>query len=167
MTASGLSSRIRRETAGASRTSISELVGATISWFTNPAARTTSLPSIPPPPVTRIFTPTWISAAAGSLLQNRDLGVVAHHKAVGFRQRRAARDCDVPADQAGFHAALEVVQGRARQDDGVLDLRVGDAGVLPDRRVGPDVGVRDLRAGAHDRRAPHRRPLEPRPRLHD
>src|SRR4051794_5281018 len=61
MTASGRSSSTRRPTARRSATSRSAWLSPTTSWFTNSAARTTSLPSIPAAPITRIFTPLGIS----------------------------------------------------------------------------------------------------------
>ena len=49
----------------------------------------------------------------------------------------------------------------ARQHDRVLQLGLLDRHVLADRRVGPDVGVGELRPAADDRRAAHGRALEP------
>src|SRR5436305_10629324 len=102
-------------TAGRSATSRSERARATTSWFTNSAARTTSLPSIPPAPVTRIFTPLGISGLSGGRapgryrLEDLDLGVVADHEAVGARHRGAALDRHVLADEARLDAALDVL----------------------------------------------------------
>ena len=73
---------------------------------------------------------------------------VADHEAVGLRQGGAAADRHVPADEAGLDPVLEVADRRAGEHDRVLQLRAVDRHVLADGRVGPDVGVADVRSGA-------------------
>src|SRR5256885_3247183 len=73
ITASGRSSSMRRATAMRSATSRSAWLNPTTWWLTNSAARTTSLPSIPAAPVTRIFTPLGISGRP--LRQDLEAGV--------------------------------------------------------------------------------------------
>src|SRR5437764_14547404 len=161
MTASGAICGTVRRTRRASVTSRSAISSATTSWFTNSAARTTSRPSIPPAPVTRIR--MRYRMAAG--LENRDLGVVAHHEAVRARLRRAARDAHVPPNQAGLEPPLEVVDRRTLHHDRVLELGPVDRDVLGDCRIEPDVGVRDPRPATDARGSPDGGSLERDSRL--
>ncbi len=58
----------------------------------------------------------------GDALEDLHLGVVADHEAVGLRQRGAAADVHVAADQARLDAVLEVADRRAGEHDRVLEL---------------------------------------------
>src|SRR5215204_4428443 len=95
------------------------------------------------------------ASTSSKTLEDLDLCVVAHDEAVGLRQRRAASDLHVLADQARLDAVVEVAHLRAREHDRVLQLGALDPDVLADRGVGADVGVGQLRAGADDRGPAH------------
>src|SRR5829696_70948 len=95
------------------------------------------------------------ASTSSKTLEDLDLCVVAHDEAVGLRQRRAASDLHVLADQARLDAVVEVAHLRAREHDRVLQLGALDPDILADRGVGADVGVGQLRAGADDRGSAH------------
>src|ERR671925_1932227 len=85
----------------------------------------------------------WGGSAEPLHLENLHVGVVADHEAVRLRQRGAAADLHVLADQAGLDPILEMTDRRASEHDRVLQLGARDLHVLRDRGVGPDVGVGD------------------------
>src|SRR5215211_4064844 len=103
--------------------------------------------------------------AVPARLEDLDVGIVSHHEPVGARQWGAAADPNITPDQACLYAVLQVADLRAREHDRVLELGPADPHLLADRGVRADVGVGDLGAAAHDRRATHGGALEPRPRL--
>src|SRR5215211_6364643 len=125
-----------------------------------------------PTPARRL--PAWAvagSAAAtasstGIALQNLNVRIVSDHEPVGLGQRRPASDPHITPNQAGLDAVLEVADLGARQHDRVLELGAADAHLLADRGEGPDVGVGDVRAAAHDRRPAHGGALQARVGLH-
>src|SRR5436190_20569879 len=89
-----------------------------------------------------------------------DLRIVSQHEPVRARLDRFAPDADVPPDQAVDDAVGQVAQGRALEHDAVLDLRILDVDLVPDRRERSHVGVDDARATADDRRAANDRPFD-------
>src|SRR5665213_2124583 len=152
MLASGRSLEKNASTCAASVMSSSPRSTSRSSCPARSATRRTSWPSIPSAPVT--------SSLTGAASQDRDVGVVPDHEAVRAGLAVAAAHGDVAPEQRGLHAPVEVADGGAGEQDRVLDLGPGDRAVLADRRVGADVAVAQLRAGADHRGTAHGRALQ-------
>src|SRR5450756_2020974 len=91
-----------------------------------------------------------------SRLQDADLAGVAHHEAVGHRERLAVGDHAVAPDEAVGHARAQAADAAVLEDDGVFDLGVLDDDAVADGRVRPDEGVAEAAAGADHHRPAYR-----------
>ena len=145
ITAPGRSRVISRSTLAGSVTSRSSWVSAITWWRMSSATRTTSWPSIP------------FGSGDQDLhgIEMSALSPTRKRSVFGIPSLRL-RLTFLPSRLASIRAC-EVADAGAGQDDRVLDLGAGDHDVAVDRRVGADVGVGDLGAGADDGRARGRR----------
>src|SRR3954462_4284723 len=92
-------------------------------------------------------------AAVSSILQNPHLTIIPQQHLVCLRLDGGAVYFYVAAYEAVFEAAGDVDYLAVFEDDGVLDLAVGDRAAVVDGRVGAYVGVDDAGVGADDGRA--------------
>src|ERR1700678_176962 len=108
----------------------------------------------PAPPVTRILTqPPCLRA-------DLYLAVIPEHQAVRLAHPGGGGDLDMMSDEGRLDAAHPPDRGPG-QDDGVLDLAIGDHAAWADRGERADVRVGHLGTGADDGRAHDPRSADP------
>src|SRR5208337_890951 len=108
----------------------------------------------PAPPVTRILTPP------PRLRADLYLAVIPQHQAVRLAHPGSGGHLDIVPDEGGLDAAYPADR-RPGQDDGVLDLAIGDHAVTGDRGERADVRIGHLGTGADDGRSHDPRPADP------